>query len=206
MKRALARRLAALDGFRDPDVESEQYPSSPELAANIIHLADLENDLDGLVVDLGAGTGILTLAVAMRDPEQIVGVEQDRSALDVARQNETTITADTHVDWLQADARRLPLACSDAAVVMNPPFGAQHGRRGADREFLDAARAIGIVTYSVHNAGSRDFIEAYAADHGGDVTHAFAAELPVDAQFDFHASDRANIPVEVFRVEWPGYT
>lgn len=206
MKRALARRLAALDGFQDPDVESEQYPSSPELAASLIHLADLESDLDELVVDLGAGTGLLALAAATRDPKQIVGVEQDWSALDIARLNETTIAADTTVDWVQADATRIPLGCSDATVVMNPPFGAQHGRRGADRDFLDTARAIGVVTYSIHNAGSRDFIEAYAADHGGDVTHAFAAELPVDAQFDFHASDRANIPVEVFRVEWPDYT
>lgn len=206
MKRALARRLATLEGFRDPDVEYEQYVSSPELAANLIHLADLQSDLDGLVVDLGAGTGILALAAATRDPERVVGVEQDRDALGTARRNETTLDVATPVDWLQADAARPPLDCRDATVVMNPPFGAQYGRRGADRDFLDATRTISIVTYSIHNAGSRDFIESYATDHGGTVTHAFAAELPVDAQFDFHASDRANISVEAFRIKWPGYS
>lgn len=205
MKRALAKRLAALAGFQNPDVELEQYPTTPALAANLVHLADLNSDLDGVVVDLGTGTGILALAAATRDPTRVVGLERDRDALDTARHNETILGTDATVDWIQADATQPPVSCSDATVVMNPPFGAQHGHRGADRDFLDAARSIAIVTYSIHKAGSRDFIESYATDYGGDVTHAFAAELPIEGQFEFHTSDRADIPVEVFRIEWPGY-
>lgn len=203
MKRALARRLAALHGFDDPDVDVEQYPTAPELAANIVHLADLNTDLDDVVVDLGAGTGVLAIAAATRSPRQVIGVEQDRDALGIAQQNERILGEATVVDWIQGDVTHLPLSCRDVTVVMNPPFGSQHGRRGADRAFLDAARTIASVTYSVHNAGSREFIEAYADDNRGVVTHAFAAELPVDAQFDFHTSERADVSVEVFRIEWP---
>lgn len=206
MKRALAKRLAALDGFADPDVELEQYPTSPELAANVVHLADLHGDLSGVVVDLGAGTGVLALAVATRTPERVVGIERDRAALGTARTNETTLGAERGVDWIQADARRPPIACTDATVVMNPPFGAQYGNRGADRGFLDAARSIAVVSYSIHNAGSREFVESYAADHDGAVTHAFAAELPIEGRFEFHTSDSADVPVEVYRIEWSGYS
>lgn len=205
MKRALATRLAALAGFDDPDVELEQYPTSPELAANLVHLADLTGDLDGVVVDLGTGTGMLALAVATRNPERVIGLDVDQDALDTALQNEALVDPPNSVDWIQADASRPPVARTDATVVMNPPFGAQHGNRGADREFLDAARSIAIVTYSIHNAGSREFIESYADDHDGTVTHAFAAELPIEGQFEFHTSDRADLPVEAFRIEWPGY-
>lgn len=206
MKRALARRLSQVEGFRNPDVELEQYTTSPALAANLVHLADLQGDLDRDVLDLGTGTGMLTIAVACRSPPRVVGVDIDHTALTIARANEASVEPPTGIEWLQADATDPPIRLRDATVVMNPPFGARHGSRGADREFLDAARAHARVSYSVHNSGSRAFIESYADDHGGTVTHAFAAELPVDAQFEFHTSDRATLDVEVFRVEWSAHS
>lgn len=205
MKRALARRLAAVEGFRDPSVSLEQYATPPELAANIIHVADLQGDLDRQVVDLGTGTGMLALAAATRRPPRVIGLDLDRDALTVAQANEDRVAPATAVSWIQADATTPPLDVADVTVVSNPPFGAQHGRRGTDRAFLDTARAHAVVSYSIHNEGSREFIEAYAGDHGGTVTHAFAAAFPVDAQFDFHTQDRAELAVEVYRIEWPGY-
>jgi len=85
---------------------------------------------------------------------------------------------------------------------MNPPFGAQAGQRHADREFLAAAADVADVSYSIHNSGSRAFVESFATDRGGELTHAFAAEFDVDRQFDFHTSERETLDVEAFRVEW----
>jgi putative methylase len=85
---------------------------------------------------------------------------------------------------------------------MNPPFGAQNGNEHADRAFLSTAADIADISYSVHNAGSRAFVESFAADNAGEVTHAFAAEFDLDNQFDHHAADRAEIDTEVFRIEW----
>ncbi|MDL0141456.1 RNA methyltransferase, partial [Halobacterium salinarum] len=50
MKRALARRLGAVEGFRDPDPGLEQYATPTELAAQLIALADLHDDLAGRTV------------------------------------------------------------------------------------------------------------------------------------------------------------
>jgi putative methylase len=85
---------------------------------------------------------------------------------------------------------------------MNPPFGAQNGKAGADRAFLETAADIADVSYSIHNDGSREFVEAFATDNGGKVTHAFAATFDVDRQFEFHDQDRAELDTELYRIEW----
>lgn len=204
-KSALAQQLGVVAGFDNPDVDLEQYTTPTELAATIIHEADLRGDIDGrTVIDLGAGTGMLALAAALRSPTLTVGVELDRDALATALENEGRVGTSATVEWLQGDAGNPPIATdpSRTTVVMNPPFGAQEGSRGADKPFLDAARSLGSVSYSVHNAGSRDFIEAYADDHDGEVTHAFAAEFDIDHQFDHHTEAHTGIDTEVYRIEW----
>ncbi|MFW5940062.1 MAG: METTL5 family protein [Halolamina sp.] len=203
-KRALAERLYGLAGFPDPDVRLEQYPTPPELAAHLLHFADLQGDVAGRVIlDLGAGTGMLALAAACRAPDRVLGLERDFDALGVARENERSVGPETSVDWLRGDATRPPVR-DDAVstVVMNPPFGAQSGNEGADRGFLLTAASLADVSYSIHNAGSREFVEAFAEDEGGAITHAFAAEFDVPRLYEHHDRDRAAIDVELYRIVW----
>ena len=203
-KRSLATKLGVVAGFEEPSVALEQYPTPPDLAAHVVHLADLHGDVDGrTVLDLGTGTGMLALAAALRGPARVLGVELDRDALLTATANQRRVAASAPVHWIQADATRLPLAVPDpVTVVMNPPFGARNGNRNADRGFLATASRVATVSYSVHNAGSREFVEAFAADNGGEVTHAFAADFAIDAQFDHHTDESRDIDAEVYRVEW----
>ena len=202
-RRGLERRLADLATFEDPDPGLEQYPTPADLAAHLLHDADLRGDLSGTVVDLGTGTGILALGAALRAPERVIGVEHDAAALATASGNERRLEPPTPVAWLRGDATRPPIDTRDATVMMNPPFGAQDGNRGADRAFLEAAARIAAASYSIHNAGSEGFVEAFAADSGGAVTHAFEAQFDLGRQFDHHTADRETITAEVFRIEWP---
>ncbi len=201
-RRGLERRLAELATFAEPRVDLEQYPTPADLAAYLLHDADLRGDLVGTVVDLGTGTGVLALGAALREPDRVVGVERDASALAIARENELTIDPPTPVDWLRGDATRPPIPPGGATVVMNPPFGARDGNRHADRAFLAAAGEIAAVSYSIHNAGSEAFVEAFVGDAGGTVTHAFEARLDLGQQFEHHTADRETITVEVFRIDW----
>jgi putative methylase len=209
-KRALAERLQGLAGFPDPDLSLEQYPTPTDLAAHLVHLADLQGDLSGrTVVDLGTGTGVLALAAALRMPARVVGLERDPAALAVARENERLVDPPVDVDWLLGDATRPPL-CLDkretehppVTALLNPPFGAQTGHEGADRAFLETAASLADVSYSIHNTGSQSFVESFAADNAGTVTHAFRATFEMDRLYDHHSRDRTEIDVEVFRVEW----
>ncbi len=216
-RRSLERRLSTLQGFTEPRVDLEQYPTPPAIAAHLLHLADLHGDLQGVVIDLGAGTGMLALGASIRGADRVVGIERDSRAIDDARENTRRLAADLgddtelgRVSWVRGDAHDPPLCLLDATrrdvtVVMNPPFGAQDGRVHADREFLETASRVAGVSYSIHNGGSRAFVESFAADYGGSVTHAFSVELDLDRQFDFHERAQETIDAEAFRIEWsPG--
>jgi putative methylase len=204
-RRRLAQELGVVTGFEDPVVALEQYHTPPDLAAHLVHVADLEDDIeDETVLDLGCGTGMLTLAAALRSPARAVGVELDAEALATARANERRVGARADVAWVRADATRLPLDPPACTVLMNPPFGAQDGNEHADRAFLATAAAVSRVSYSVHNAGSEAFVESFAEDNGGEVTHAFRAELELPHQFDHHEAEAGVVDAEVFRIRWRG--
>jgi len=203
-KSELTQQLGVVAGFDDPRVDLEQYRTPPELAAHLVHTADLQGDIEGRsVIDLGCGTGILGLAAALRGARRVVGVDLDAGPLSTARTNEGRVGSASPVSWVRADATRLPLCPAEpATVVMNPPFGAQSGNEHADRGFLATAAAVAAVSYSVHNADSRGFVESFATDNGGAVTHAFRAAFELPATFDFHTDDSRTIDAEVFRIAW----
>lgn len=201
-KRALGRRLADVEGFAAPAAALEQYSTPASLAATLIHLADLQGDLERRVIDLGAGTGMLALGAALRAAPRVVGIERDPAAVETALRNERSLDPPTAVDWLLGDATRPPLAVEGATIVMNPPFGAQDGAEHADRAFLQSVVDNAAVSYTIHNGGSWEFVEAFAAEHGGLITHAYEATMSLERQFAFHEEDRAEIPVELFRIEW----
>jgi len=205
-KRELEGQLAVVAGFEDPQAALEQYPTPPALAAHVVHLADLHDDIEGrTVLDLGAGTGMFTLGAALRGPARVVAVEIDRGPLATAVENRQRVGTTTPIHWLQADATHLPLSIPEpVTVIMNPPFGAQDGQRGADRGFLETVAEVASVSYSVHNAGSEEFIESFAADNGGTVTHAFSADFEIDNQFDHHDAETRAVDTEVYRIEWDG--
>ncbi|MFB6132378.1 MAG: METTL5 family protein [Halanaeroarchaeum sp.] len=203
MRREIARRLQRVGDFQDPSVRLEQYLTPPDLAAHLVHLAALNGDLDGcIVVDLGAGTGMLALGASLVGASRVVAVELDDGAIDVARQNEARVDARTEVDWVRGDATRPPVCLDDATVLANPPFGAQNDSRTADRDFLEAAASLAAVSYTIHNAGSASFVESFAADNGGRVTHSYRGDFEVPRRFDFHSEVERTLSVEAHRIEW----
>lgn len=203
-KSQLTQQLGVVAGFDNPRADLEQYRTPPELAATLVHTADLHGDIeDRLIVDLGCGTGMLALGATLRGPSAVLGVDLDPSPLDIARENERRIATTTPIGWVRGDATRAPVCPSGpTTVVMNPPFGAQSSNEHADRAFLNTAATLADVSYSIHNADSADFVEAFATDNAGTVTHAFGTEFALPHQFDFHDDDERTIDAEVFRIEW----
>ncbi len=203
-KRQLETRLGVLAGFDDPVASLEQYPTPPALAAHVIHLADLHNDIEArTVVDLGTGTGMLALGAGLRGPARVIGVEIDRGPLTVAETNRRRLGATAPIHWVRGDATQCPIRLPEpTTVVMNPPFGAHKDNQHADRRFLKTAAQLGDVSYSVHNAGSQEFVDSFVADRDGEVTHAFAAELDLDRQHDHHTESQVALDTEVYRVKW----
>jgi putative methylase len=203
-KSELTQQLGVVVGFDDPRADLEQYRTPPGLAAHLVHTADLQGDIDGrLVLDLGCGTGMLALGSALRGPARVVGLDIDPGPLGLARENERRVASTAEVSWVRGDATQPPLnPRADTTVLMNPPFGAQDGNEHADRGFLESTSDLADVSYSIHNAGSSGFVESFASEHGGELTHAFQAQFELPRAFDFHTTDTREIEVEVFRIEW----
>ncbi len=201
-RRTLARTLETLSDFDAPTPELEQYLTPPDLASHVCHVARLQGDLERRVVDLGTGTGMLAVATALAGAECVVGVDVDRAALEVARENARRVGRSGELEWVCADVTAHPLAVTSATVVSNPPFGAQYGNRHADRAFLEAACELAEVSYTFHNEGSKTFVESFASDHGGELTHAFQASFSIERRFDFHDATERTLETELFRIEW----
>lgn len=203
-KSALTQQLGVVVGFDDPRADLEQYRTPPELAAHLVHTADLQGDIENrTVLDLGCGTGMLALGAALRSPDRVVGLDIDPGPLATARENERRIATSSAVSWVRGDATEVPLCpTGETTVIMNPPFGAQTGNEHADRAFLKTAAEVADVSYSIHNADSAAFVEAFAEDNAGEVTHAFRAEFDLPNSFEFHEEDTRHLDVEVFRIDW----
>jgi len=191
-KKQLEMMLEQLEGFGRPSFQREQYATPAVVAAEVLFLAAMHEDL-GTVCDLGCGTGILAIGAAMLGA-RAVGVEIDREALKAARRNAELVGAD--VDFIQADVSRISLRGIDT-VVMNPPFGAQKASAG-DRAFLARAIQTGREVYSLHNRGSERFIRAFVQPCIVQEVHRLA--YPLKKSFEFHSQAVKTIEVELYRI------
>jgi putative methylase len=195
VKKELEMELEKLSGFDSPDIRLEQYVTPPALAAFIVSQAYLFSDLVE-VLDLGCGTGMLTIASA-KVGARAIGVDIDKKALLVAKRNSKRLGV--RIDLVQADIRNFWTRRDDFTTIMNPPFGIQ--RRHADRPFLVKALEISRVVYSIHSAGSENFVRRISAERGFDVTHLWRFSIPLRRSFEFHEKEFKYIPVEVYRIE-----
>jgi len=196
VKKELEIILEKLEGFRTPKIQLEQYVTPPALVAEMVVTAKLMDDLEN-VVDLGCGTGILSIAAAMFGANA-VGFDIDIEALRTAKKNARKIGVD--VDFVQSDVRTLCLRdFKGFTTLMNPPFGIQV--RGADRPFLEKAMEFSKVIYTIHSAGSEEFVAKLAEERGYVITHLWKYSIPLRRTYSFHEKAFKYIPVEVFRLE-----
>jgi|Deesub1362B_J571_1020462.scaffolds.fasta_scaffold00070_76 putative methylase len=191
--RKLEIMLQKLEDIPSPSPFIEQYVTPPEIAARLLYYAYLRNELEE-VVDLGCGNGILAIGAALLGARKVTGVDIDEKAIEVARRNAEKLRVNVNFMCSSVEEFRYEDRCT---VVMNPPFGAQ--RKHADRIFLKKAIEIGNVIYSIHNRGSREFIEKFIAPSR--ITDIWVAKLPIKRRFKFHKKDKVEIEVEIYRIE-----
>ncbi|MDR0767804.1 MAG: METTL5 family protein [Methanosarcinales archaeon] len=207
--RKLEIALEKVEGFAVPNVNFEQYKTPAVVAAPFLHMAFMSGDIDGKTVyDLGCGTGILSIGAAILGANSVTGFDIDAAAVSGAEKNTASMSEisgvdETNVRFAVSDVSKIPEMIESGelkradTILMNPPFGAQD--KGNDRPFLDAALAAGEVVYSIHNKGSRGFIEKYIKP--AVVTNCFITEFPIRKTFDFHKKEIQTIDVEIYRME-----
>ena len=143
-----SRRLAAV--LERPDREATwngrveawegvaASPSFQRLAARVLEAADPRPD--DVVVDLGAGTGLLSLALAAR-VERIVAVDFAPEML--RRLAERAVSSGMHnVQTCEADLRQLPLEDESATLVVSNYAFHHLGRTDKELALAEARRVL----------------------------------------------------------------
>ena len=192
-RKHLEMLLEQVEGFKSPHPSKEQYATPAIVAAELLHIAFMRGDLTGTIYDLGCGTGILAIGAKLLGAEKVIGFDDDRDALEIARANADRFGVD--VEFV---CSRIEEVCGKAhAVVMNPPFGAQV--KGSDRPFLRKALELSSVVYSIHNAGSTEFIIKFISPSV--ITEHRSIDFPIKRTFRFHTKEIKVIKVEIYRIE-----
>jgi putative methylase len=194
-KRQLEIQLGRLKIFEKPNLKLEQYPVSSEVASELLYMAGFEhNDLDGRVIDLGTGTGLLAIGAALMGARKVVGVDTDERAIALARENSET--ARLQVEWVKSNIEKISGRFD--TVIMNPPYGTRTSH--ADTEFLKKAIELAPVAYSIHKSSTRDFLVQFITRSGWQVDQIRSMRMDIPHLFEFHEKKRGTVEVDLYRL------
>ncbi len=185
--------LEQVSGFTSPKPSKEQYSTPAIVAAQLLHFAFMKGDIVDTVYDLGCGTGILAIGAKLLGAEKVIGFDDDSDAIEIARANAERL--DVNVEFICIGIDEVHGKAH--TVVMNPPFGAQV--KGSDRPFLRKALEVSGVAYSIHNAGSMEFIKEFISP--AVITDYRSIDFPIKRTFRFHTKEIQVIKAEIYRIE-----
>ena len=150
--------------------------------------------------------------------QNVLGVDIDKSALQVAVENSQATGLTANIQWVNGDIAAVQ-GCFDT-VLQNPPFGVQ--TRNADRAFLVKALASGKRVYSLHNhpevdkrlismlkssgsamieVQSSSFLKRFIEQNGGAVRAVYAMLMTIPKMFDFHTKEHHDFVIDLYVVE-----
>lgn len=206
-KKNLISIVQNTETYKNPKIELEQYCINATCAVDIIYYAGFEYDdiNTSIVVDLGSGTGRLSIASAFFNASYILSVDIDIDAIKILNRNivslELTpiifpICAD--IKYFEFSKRNLPKN-TKITTIMNPPFGVQS--RYADRVFLDKAFSFSNIVYSIHLAGQKiqNFIMNYIKKYDWRVDNILPYNMILENTYPFHSQKRKKIDINIYR-------
>ncbi|MHA2326178.1 MAG: METTL5 family protein, partial [Promethearchaeota archaeon] len=193
--------------FTNPKIELEQYCINASSAVDILFFAGFEyNDIKNrFVVDLGSGTGRLSIASAFLRANSVLSVDLDYNALHTLKENVYNLGLENIIFPLCIHVRDLEIPSKPVfqnlkiTTIMNPPFGVK--KRTADRVFLKTAFSFSKVVYSIHLAGEKviKFIHEFSERFNWHIDNYFPHKMNLERSFQFHTEKTRMVDVNVFR-------
>ena len=113
-------------------------------------------------LDIGAGTGLLALMVAQKNPEiEIEAIEIDKDAAEQAKNNIASSTWREQINIVQADVKAFSFEKEFDLIISNPPFYENEIRSATDSknvahhsENLTVNELLGIIKNNLSKTGS----------------------------------------------------
>jgi len=194
----LEQHLQEVEGFENPKILLEQYPTRPHIAACMVHtMAYTFDDIeDKLIADLGCGCGVLAIGSVMLGAGAVTGFDVDQDALEQFQGNISDFEMD-NIDLVNMDIESLKEDWTNKfdTVIMNPPFGTKHNK-GLDLKFLQTGimMASGAV-YSLHKTSTREHVVKKAAEWGAEAQ--VLAELRYDLPNTYKHHKKSSVDINV---------
>ena len=222
MQRRLVRKLdleillSKIETFKSPKAYLEQYTITPKAAADLLYIAAYTHDdiEDNSVIDLGCGTGRLTIGSALLGAKQVTGVDVDKAPLRRAAKYAVELGVKDNTQWVASDIATI--RGDFDIVIQNPPFGIQ--RRRADRRFLKKSLQIGRRVYSLHRRQNTDqagnihlsepiissparFLKTFIENCGGHIQAVYSLLMVIPHMFPFHKKREHRFLVDLYVIE-----
>ena len=204
-KKEFIFRIQNTETFIDPKVELEQYSIDASCAVDIIFFAGFEfNDINQkIIVDLGAGTGRLSMASTFFNPAYVLSVDIDLSALFILKKNIKKLQLENIIFLICTDVKYFEISkflLPQITTIMNPPFGVK--KRTADRIFLERAFQISDIIYSIHlaNKGVNNFISSFIRKYKWKIDYILPFNMILEKSFEFHKQKKKKIDVNLYRL------
>ena len=196
-KKELEIILQKVPEYENPIPELEQYITPAGIAADIIFIAYQFGDIkDKVVIDLGCGTGIFSIGVAIAGAKEVYGVDIDNNSIKIAKRYANKINK--KINFINQDVKDVKINCD--TVIMNPPFGAQKSDRKADRKFIEKGFEIASVLYSIHLSKTVPFIEKMVSSMKGKISYSKDYVFPIKYIYEFHKKRVINYDVTMLRI------
>jgi len=201
----LEKAISEIEPHPTPKAYLEQYTIPPATAAEVLYIATYICDdiMNKTVVDLGCGTGRLSIGAALLGARETFGVDVDKVAVNVAQKNAERMNVKQKAHWIVADID--VVRGTFDTVLQNPPFGVQ--RRRADRKFIKKSLELGRRIYSLHKGGksNQEFIKRFIERHGGKIRGIFPMKMGIPRMFEFHTKRRHSVQVDLYKIEGKAY-
>ncbi|MFX1377570.1 MAG: METTL5 family protein [Promethearchaeota archaeon] len=206
-KKELISIIQNTESFSSPKIELEQYCIDAICAVDIIYYAGFEYDdiNKAFIIDLGAGTGRLSIASAFFKASYVLSIDIDIPALEILKKNILYLDLNhiifpicADIEYFEISRKFLPKNMK-ITTIMNPPFGVQ--TRFADRPFLGRAFNFSDVVYSIHlkNPKVHKFISKYVDKFNWKIDNILPFNMVLERTFAFHTQKTKDIDVLVYR-------
>lgn len=188
----IEEQLLTLKIFTKPKANLEQYTTPASIAARIV--TEWKEKIRGkIVLDLGAGTGMLGIAALLIGAKKVIFIEKDEEAVMILKENladlglaekAEVLTASIHMTDIEADT-----------TIMNPPFGTR--QEHADRDFLDYALSHSQFVISLHKTSTLDAIKKHIEGLKAEVVQVEGINYVLEHTMNHHTREEQAIEVSL---------
>lgn len=199
----LEKLTKSLKGFSNPKVKLEQYSTDNHVASRMISLIESEKNAiyDKFVLDLGCGSGILTITASILDPLIIFAIDIDKDVFSIFKENLSSLG---HIFDIRSIIEPIIMDSSSVSkafrinfdsVISNPPFGTKNNQ-GIDCDFIKSGLSVSNNVFSLHKTSTRSFL---TKKMNGELMAQISFKIP--KQFHFHNMKEAFIDVDLLHFE-----